>query len=693
MASRANPPRKTVKERGGNAGEAIPLRYGDDPYVWACWLYYEDRMTQGEIAETMGISRATVNTYLAEARERGIVNIAIDPERLSALTIAQELRRHFGLHDCLVIPSNDNAGSLIDRLGIAGARALNQTVRSADTIAVAWGRTVMAVAEKIARDDLQDVSVIQATGGTTASFSHTPEACAARLAASLRARCINLTAPALVSSAEIRELLLEEPVIAGQLAALARANRLLFGISSLRPNSTPHTSGFFDSVATQLYLERNAVGVIAGRFIDGYGKPVAGPLDERTIGLRLDMFEAVETKIAVAGGIDKVGAILGALRGGYIDILVTDAATGRGILQADGVAGLDRKLVQPRAPEGGIVNTRTVVKKLINKPADVMDEMLDGAVHAHENYLRPIDGDPRALVALRGPREGKVGLVIGGGSGHEPCFLGYVGKGLADAVAIGNVFSAPPPDPVHKCARAASGDRGVLFVYGNYAGDIMNFEMAADLAKADGIEVRTVITTDDIASSPAEDHEGRRGVAGNFFTFKIAGAACDRMWPLDACEAVTRRANSRTYTVGVALEPCSLPQTRTHNFEIGPDEMEIGMGIHGEPGVTRDRLRSADEVTDAVMDRIFAEMHAGPGDRVAVLVNSLGATPLMELYILHRRVRQRLDAKNIAVHASWTGHYCTSLDMAGASITVLHLNDELTELLDHPCDTAFLAVR
>ncbi|MDZ5700115.1 bifunctional sugar-binding transcriptional regulator/dihydroxyacetone kinase subunit DhaK [Chelativorans sp. M5D2P16] len=683
---------KAVKGKGGNATEPIPLRYGDDPYVWACWLYYEDRLTQGQIAETMGVSRATVNAYLAEARERGIVNIAIDPERFSALTIAQELKRHFGLDDCLVIPSDGGAHPLIERLGIAGARVLNQTVRSADTIAVAWGRTVMAVAERARRGDLQDVSVIQATGGTTATFEYTPEACAARLAAALNARCVNLTAPALVSSAEVRDLLLREPVVAGQLAAMARANRLLFGISSLRPNSTIHTSGFFDSVATQLYLEKNAVGVIAGRFIDDHGRPVSGPLDERTIGITLDGFEGIETKIAVVGGIDKVAAILGALRGGYIDVLVTDAATGRGILKADGVAELDRKLAPQRGPETGVVNIRSAVKKFVNKPVDVIEEMLDGIVHAHERYLRPIDGHRRALVAQRGPREGKVGLVIGGGSGHEPCFLGYVGKGLADAVAIGNIFSAPPPDPIFKCARAASGGKGVLFVYGNYAGDIMNFEMAAELAKAEGIEVRTVITTDDIASSPVEDREGRRGVAGNFFTFKIAGAACDRMWPLDACEAVTRKANRRTYTVGIALEPCSLPQTRTHNFEIGPDEMEIGIGIHGEPGVARDRLRTADEVVDAVMDRIFSEMQAGPGDRVAVLVNSLGATPLMELYILYRRVHQRLGAKNIGVVASWTGHYCTSLDMAGASITVLHLDDELTDLLDHPCDTAFLTI-
>ncbi|KOF15251.1 dihydroxyacetone kinase [Ensifer adhaerens] len=318
--------------------------------------------------------------------------------------------------------------------------------------------------------------------------------------------------------------------------------------------------------------------------------------------------------------------------------------------------------------------------------------MLDGVVRAHRDYIEPINGSHRALVAKSGPRPGKVGLVIGGGTGHEPCFLGYVGKGLADAVAVGNIFSSPPPDPIVQCAVAASGGEGVLFVYGNYAGDVMNFEMAAEIAEEKGIKVRTVLTTDDIASSPIEDREGRRGVAGNFFIFKIAGAACDRGLSLDACEAVTRKANLRTYTVGVALEPCSMPQTRRHNFEIGPDDMEIGMGIHGEPGVTRERIKPADDITDAIMDNIFKEMKATAGDRVAVLINSFGATPLMELYILYRRVAQRLAAKNIVIEANWIGHYCTSLDMVGASISILHLDQELTDLLHHPCETAFLRI-
>jgi dihydroxyacetone kinase-like protein len=220
----------------------------------------------------------------------------------------------------------------------------------------------------------------------------------------------------------------------------------------------------------------------------------------------------------------------------------------------------------------------------------------------------------------------------------------------------------------------------------------MNFEMAADMAVDSGIEVRSVLTTDDISSSSIEDRDGRRGVAGNFFIFKIAGAACDRGLSLAECEAATRKANARTFTMGVALEPCSLPQTRRYNFEIGPNDIEIGIGIHGEPGVMRDRMMSADEVTDRVMDKIFSEMTATSGDRVAVLINSFGGTPLMELYILFRRVSQRLRAKGIEIEANWIGHYCTSLDMVGASISVLHLDQGLAELLHHPCDTASLRV-
>jgi dihydroxyacetone kinase-like protein len=216
----------------------------------------------------------------------------------------------------------------------------------------------------------------------------------------------------------------------------------------------------------------------------------------------------------------------------------------------------------------------------------------------------------------------------------------------------------------------------------------MNFDMAAELLEMEGIEARTVLTTDDIASAPREQREKRRGVAGNVFVFKAAGAAADMMMALDEVERVARRANARTFTMGVALSSCSLPQTRRPSFDLPVGEMEIGMGIHGEPGVRRGPLRSANEVADEIMDAILAEMAASAGDRVAVLVNSLGATPLMELYILNARVAERLKAAGLTIHKTLVGPYCTSLDMAGASITIMHLDAELQRMIDHPCDCA-----
>jgi dihydroxyacetone kinase-like protein len=337
-----------------------------------------------------------------------------------------------------------------------------------------------------------------------------------------------------------------------------------------------------------------------------------------------------------------------------------------------------------RDAAGGKLKT----KKLINDGARAVEEMLVGVLAAHGRHLHAVDGSPRSIVARNGPRPGKVGLVIGGGSGHEPTFLGFVGKGLADAAAIGNVFASPPPDPILECAKAVSGGAGVLFMYGNYAGDVMNFDMAAEMAGMDDIDVRTVLTTDDVASAPFALRDMRRGVAGNFFIFKAAGAACDRMLSFDECERIARKANDHTFTMGVALSPCSLPQTRRPNFEIGEDEMEIGMGIHGEPGVARGKLKSADEITDEMLDNILKEMPHSRRDRVAILVNSLGSTPLMELYIMNRRVKQRLDDLGVEVHATWVGNYCTSLEMAGASVTLMHLDGELTDMLDHPCDCA-----
>lgn len=334
-----------------------------------------------------------------------------------------------------------------------------------------------------------------------------------------------------------------------------------------------------------------------------------------------------------------------------------------------------------------------MTKKLINAPDQVVAEMIEGIVAAHGGHLRQLAHSPRSVVAQGAPRPGKVGILIGGGSGHEPAFVGYVGKGLADAAAIGNVFASPGPDPVLEATKEINGGAGVLYLYGNYAGDVMNFDMAAEMAAMEDIEVRTVLVTDDVASAPSDRREERRGVAGDFFVFKIAGAAADLGADLDAVEAAARKANEATLTMGVALEPCSLPATLRPNFTLGDDEMEIGLGIHGEPGVERGPIRKADDVADALLDRILAELDAGAGDSVAVLVNGLGATSMMELYILYRRVVQRLDGAGIRIHANWVGEYVTSLEMAGASITLMKLDDELTRLLDHPADCAMFATR
>ncbi|WP_210345362.1 dihydroxyacetone kinase subunit DhaK [Jiella flava] len=410
-------------------------------------------------------------------------------------------------------------------------------------------------------------------------------------------------------------------------------------------------------------------------------------MDERSIGLTLDEIAKVRFRTAVAGGPEKTTAILAALRGWHANVLITDAATGHAVSKAEGLPNSVGSLRGTRRTQvqGG---NRVKTKKLINNADNIIAEMLDGMIKAHPKHLRQLDGSPRSIVAVDGPREGKVGIVVGGGSGHEPSFVGYVGKGLADACAIGNVFASPPPDPIVECTKAVSGGAGVIYLYGNYAGDVMNFDMAAEMATMEDIEVRTVLSTDDIASAPFDQKEKRRGVAGNFFIFKIAGGAADKMWSIDECERVARKANARTFTVGVALSPCSLPQTLRHNFEIGAGEMEIGMGIHGEPGISREPLRSADDVTDGILERIFGEMNAPEGAKVAVLVNSLGSTPLMELYVINRRIAERLGRNGISVHETWVGTYCSSLEMAGMSITLIHLDDELTELLDHPCDCA-----
>jgi len=280
----------------------------------------------------------------------------------------------------------------------------------------------------------------------------------------------------------------------------------------------------------------------------------------------------------------------------------------------------------------------------------------------------------------------RVGIVIGGGSGHEPAFLGYVGPGLATAAVIGDVFTSPTPEPILTAARAAAGPEGVLFLYGNYAGDVMNFDMAAELALAEGIAARTVLGADDVASAPPERAQDRRGIAGGVLLFKVAGAAAAAGWSMDAVERVARKAVAAMRSMGVALEPCSLPASRTPNFTIAPDVMEIGLGIHGEKGVTSGPVETADRVTDRLLDAIQAELALRSGERCALLVNGLGATSFMECHVVARHALERLAGLGVTVHLAKVGEYVTSLEMAGLSLTLMRLDDELATLLDAPAE-------
>jgi dihydroxyacetone kinase-like protein len=323
------------------------------------------------------------------------------------------------------------------------------------------------------------------------------------------------------------------------------------------------------------------------------------------------------------------------------------------------------------------------VKKLINDPYRVTIEAIEGYVAAFPNQVRQV-GDMPVVVRADAPVQGKVGVVIGGGSGHEPLFMGYLGKGLADGCPVGNIFTSPSPEVVLAATRAVSGGAGVIYLYGNYSGDVMNFDMAAETAEEEGIRVKTVLVTDDVASAPRDAIERRRGIAGDFFVFKVAGACADEGGTLDEVVAAAQGANDNTRTMGVALSSCIIPASGKPIFQLGEDEIELGLGIHGEPGEQRQKLEPADTVVGRMMPRILEDLPFTAGDEVAVLVNGLGSTPLCELYIVFRRVAQILAETKIKVHRSFVGEYSTSLDMAGCSITLMRLDDDLRRWLDRP---------
>jgi dihydroxyacetone kinase-like protein len=329
------------------------------------------------------------------------------------------------------------------------------------------------------------------------------------------------------------------------------------------------------------------------------------------------------------------------------------------------------------------------MRKLINDPDAFVDEMLEGLLLAHGDQLKSASEDHRALVRADAPIEGHVGIVTGGGSGHLPVFLGYVGIGLCTGVAIGNVFSSPGSDQVLAATRAVSGGAGVLHLFGNYGGDVLNFEIAAELAEVEGIPIRTVLVTDDVASAPPDRLPDRRGIAGLFFAYKCAGAAADRGDSLGEVADAARRAVSATRTMGVGLSPTILPAAGRPTFELGEGEMEIGIGIHGEPGIHRGPLETADAVADRLVTAIADDLQLGAHDEVAVLVNGLGATPLEELYLLYRRTVQLLGDRGVTIHRPYIGEFATSLEMAGASISVIRLDDSLRALLDAPAHSPF----
>jgi dihydroxyacetone kinase-like protein len=333
------------------------------------------------------------------------------------------------------------------------------------------------------------------------------------------------------------------------------------------------------------------------------------------------------------------------------------------------------------------------MKKILNKPADYVDEMLEGLTAAHPEFYRLVGETKRAVARATPGAKGKVGIVSGGGSGHLPVFTGYVGSGLLDACAIGDVFASPSAEQMADAIRAADQGAGVLRLYGNYGGDIMNFDMAGDLVDFDDIRCTTVVLADDVASAPPAEAAKRRGVAGMVYAFKIAGAAAEAGHDLDSVTRVAQKAADACRSVGAALSSCTVPQAGKPTFHIPEDEMEMGMGIHGEPGVWRDKLKTADEIAEEMMDRLLADMPLQAGDRASIMVNSLGATPPEELYILYRVVKRRLEAAGVAIVMPLVGRYATSMEMAGVSFTLCKLDDELEGLLKAPCDCAFWSVK
>ncbi|MEG1502713.1 MAG: dihydroxyacetone kinase subunit DhaK [Enterococcus sp.] len=330
------------------------------------------------------------------------------------------------------------------------------------------------------------------------------------------------------------------------------------------------------------------------------------------------------------------------------------------------------------------------MKRLINDGYEVVEEMLVGYAAANKNYVE-LDLENRLVVSKMISEEPKVRIIVGGGSGHEPMFLGYVGKDFADAAVVGNINTSPAPDACYAAVKAVDSGKGCLYLYGNYAGDVMNFDMGAEMAlEEDGIKVETVTTTDDVYS--AKEKKDRRGVAGDLPVFKVAGSAAAKGYDLDKVKEVTEKANNNTYSLGVALSSSTLPVTGEAIFKMEDGDMEIGMGLHGEPGIERRPVEKADTIIDEIMDIILKDSQLESGDEVYVLLNGLGALPLLDQYICYRRVDQVLNEKGIKINRTDVGNFATSMDMVGMSVTLVKLDEEIKELLDAPCNTPYYKI-
>lgn len=323
------------------------------------------------------------------------------------------------------------------------------------------------------------------------------------------------------------------------------------------------------------------------------------------------------------------------------------------------------------------------MKKIMNGAEQVENEMILGMVKAYPQYLKKLDCGNVVVRAQK--KEGKVALVSGGGSGHEPAHGGYVGEGMLDAAVAGAVFTSPTPDQVYEGIKAVATDQGVLLIIKNYTGDVMNFEMAGEMAEMEGINVKQVVVNDDVAVKDSLYTVGRRGVAGTVFVHKIAGAKAETGAGLDEVQAVAQKVIDNVRTMGMAIAPCTVPAAGQPGFELGEDEMEVGIGIHGEPGTHKEALKSADEIADMLLDKILADLDYS-GQEVAVMLNGAGATPLMELYIINNHVADVLADKGIKVYKTYVGNYMTSIEMAGFSLSLLRLDDEMKELLAAKAD-------